>query len=68
MDNVQGLKKRCLSVEGRPTMMVVTSNVDGARDICLVSPEKVGGSGPVVVDMCWWWWWVLFILGNPIKF
>ena len=49
-------------------MMVVTSNVDGARDICLVSPEKVGGSGPVVVDMCWWWWWVLFILGNPIKF
>ena len=45
VDIIQGLKKRCLSVEGRPTTVVVTGGVDGAGDICLVSPAKVGGSG-----------------------
>ena len=49
MDTVQGLKKRCLSVEGRPTTVVVTGSIDGAGDIYLVSPAKVGGSGDVLV-------------------
>jgi len=45
VDIVQGLKKRCLSVEGRPTTVVVTGGINGAGDIYLVSPTKFGGSG-----------------------
>ena len=33
VDIVQGLKKRCLSVEGRPTTVVMTGGINGAGDI-----------------------------------